>query len=269
MSTIALIGDPVAHSVSPAMHRAGFAATGLDLEYVAVLVAGGRLGAAWPRLRAEHAGLNVTRPLKEEVVPLLDELAPGARRAGSVNTVAFADGRAVGHSTDGPGFLAALDRGGGSRPRRVVLLGAGGAARSVLAAIEDAEVSVWARDPAAARRLSGARALAHRELVDAVARADLLVNATPVGQAPDAEASPLPGDVPLHAGLTVFDLVYRPRVTRLLRRAAAAECRTVEGVDMLVEQGARSFEIWTGRPAPAAVMREAAVAALDEAQVPA
>lgn len=269
MSTIALIGDPVAHSVSPAMHRAGFAATGLDLEYVAVRVAGGRVGAAWPRLRAEHAGLNVTRPLKEEIIPLLDGLAPGARRAGSVNTVAFADGRSVGRSTDGPGFLAALDRAGAPPPHRVVLLGAGGAARAILAALRDAEVSVWARDPAAAHRLAGARAVSGDELDYAVARADLLVNATPVGQAPDAEASPLPGDVPLHAGLTVLELVYRPRVTRLLRRAAAAGCRTVEGVDMLVEQGARSFEIWTGRPAPVAIMREAAVAALDEAEVPA
>ena len=100
-------------------------------------------------------------------------------------------------------------------------------------------------------------------LARAVAAADLLVNATPVGQAPESEGCPVPDDISFHPELTVFDLVYRPRVTELLRRATAAGCRTIEGIDMLIEQGARSFEIWTGVPAPADVMRAAALAALD------
>jgi shikimate dehydrogenase len=268
MRTIALIGDPVAHSVSPTMHRAAFAAAGLHLDYVGVRIPRGSLAEAWPALREAHAGLNVTRPLKEEILPLLDHVSAGARRAGSVNTVVFEDGRAIGHSTDGSGFVAALAR-AGVRPRRVVVLGAGGAARAVLAALTDADVSAWSRNPAAVRRLPGVRALTDGDLPGAVARADLLVNATPVGQAPDTEGCPLPATVALHGGLTVFDLVYRPRVTPLLELARRSGCSIVEGVEMLVEQGVRSFELWTGRPAPVDAMREAARAALDRTEVPA
>jgi shikimate dehydrogenase len=266
MRTIALIGDPVAHSISPAMHRAAFAAAGLDIDYVGVRVPGGSLAETWPALRGAHAGLNVTRPLKEEVLPLLDEVSAGARRARSVNTVVFEDERAIGHSTDGSGFVAALARAGMS-PRRVVVLGAGGVARAIVATLKDADVSAWARNPAAARQLPGVRALTDGDLAGAVARADLLVNATPVGQAPDTEGCPLPATVALHGGVTVFDLVYRPRVTPLLELAVRAGCPTVEGVEMLVEQGARSFELWTGRPSPVEAMREAARAALDRTEV--
>lgn len=266
MRTIALIGDPVAHSISPAMHRAAFAAAGLDLDYVGVRVPRGSLAESWLALRGAHAGLNVTRPLKVEVLPLLDGVSSGVRRAGSVNTVVFEDGRAIGHSTDGPGFVAALARAGVS-PRRVVVLGAGGVARAIVAALKDADVSAWARNPAAARLLPGVRALTNGDLAGAVARADLLVNATPVGQAPDTEGCPLLATVALHGGLTVFDLVYRPRVTPLLALALRAGCPTVEGVDMLVEQGVRSFELWTGRPAPVEAMREAAQAAVDRTEV--
>jgi shikimate dehydrogenase len=266
MRTIALIGDPVAHSISPAIHRAAFAAAGLHMDYVGVRVPRGSLAESWPALRGAHTGLNVTRPLKEEVLPLLDRVSAAARRAGSVNTVVFEDGRAIGHSTDGAGFVAALARAGVS-PRRVVVLGAGGAARAIVEALWDAEVSAWARNPAAARRLPGVRALTDGDLAGAVARADLLVNATPVGQAPATEGTPLPGTVALHGGLTVFDLVYRPRVTPLLKLALRAGCPTVEGVEMLVEQGVRSFELWTGRPAPVEAMREAARAAVDRTEV--
>lgn len=266
MKTIALIGDPVAQSPSPAMHRAAFAAAGLDLDYVAERVTSDDLPRVFDRLREEHLGLNVTIPLKEAIVPLLDEVHGDAVETGSVNTVAFVDGQAIGESTDGAGFMAALRRTGAPSVSRALILGAGGAARSVGAALRSsgAEVTIAARD--AGRAADAARAVGAlvtpfgaESLAGAMATADLLVNATPLG-----DRSPLPAGVSLHAGLTVFDLVYRPRVTRLLAAAHAVGCRTVEGVDMLVEQGARSFEIWTGVTAPTEAMRDAALAHLEE-----
>jgi shikimate dehydrogenase len=266
LKTIALIGDPVAQSPSPAMHRAAFAATGLDLDYVAERVTRDELPDAFDRLREQHIGLNVTIPLKEAMIPLLDEVHGDAVQTKSVNTVAFVEGLAVGESTDGAGFLAALRRSRGPSPRRAVILGAGGAARAVVAALRGAgaEATFAARDPeraAVAAEAVGATgvALEAEALTPVLAAADLLVNATPLG-----DRSPLPAGVPLHPGLTVFDLVYRPKVTRLLAAARVLGCRTVEGVEMLVEQGARSFEIWTGVRAPIEAMRDAALEALED-----
>lgn len=270
--SIALIGDPVAHSVSPAMHAAALAAHGLDLEYVALRVPLPDLPPAFPALRRGFLGLNVTRPLKQAVVPLLDRLSGEAARAGSVNTVAFREGGAEGHSTDGAGFLTALRQVGTTDPARAVILGTGGAARALACALADlgAAVAVAGRNAGAGERLAaevdGEVAFMAPEpdaLARAVAAADLLVNATPIGEWPHVRGCPLPEEIPLHPGLTVFDLVYRPRVTSLLARARASGCRTVEGVEMLVEQGAASFGIWTDLPAPVDAMRRAALLALE------
>ena len=260
MRTIALIGDPVRHSPSPAMHRAAFRALDLDMDYVVERVTLKKLPRAFDKLRGRHAGLNVTIPLKEAIVPLLDEVRGAAAATGSVNTVTVRDGRAIGESTDGEGFLVALRRAGTPIPRRAVILGAGGAARAVGGALRAsaADVAIAARDPqrgAATAAAVGGRSIAPSELGTEVLEADLLVNATPV-----ADSFPA---VTLHAGLTVFDLVYRPRVTPLLAAAREFGCRTVEGVEMLVEQGARSFEIWTGRRPPEEAMRDAALAHLE------
>jgi len=264
--TIALIGDPVAQSPSPAMHRAAFAAAGLDLDYVAERVTREELPRAYGRLSEQYLGLNVTRPLKSAIVPFLDQVPNEAAEAGAVNTVTFRDGRAIGDSTDGAGFLAALERAGASTSRCPLILGAGGAARAVGAALRGsgAEVTIAARDPSRASAAADAVGavvipLTAEALAPALAAADLLVNTTPL-----ADASPLPESVPLPRNLTVFDLVYRPRITRLLAFARTKGCRTVEGVEMLVEQGARSFEIWTGVSAPTDAMRAAALEALEE-----
>ncbi|HEV3475287.1 MAG TPA: shikimate dehydrogenase [Actinomycetota bacterium] len=270
MRTIVLIGDPVAESVSPAMHRAAFVAEGLEIDYQALQIPPGRLAMAFPRLRRKHLGMNVTRPFKEEVIPLLDDLSDEARRAGSVNTIELRRGRAIGHSTDVPGFLAALERAGTPLPNRAVILGTGGAARAVVAALRGigAAVMVSGRNASASARLAaqmGGTALAPTApaIGGALAEADLLVNATPVGGGPNGRGSPLPGGVSLHPGLTVCDLVYRPRRTSLLSTARAAGCRTVEGIEMLIEQGARSFQIWLERRPPIEVMRQAAYRALE------
>ncbi len=270
--TVALIGDPVSRSVSPAMQRAAFDAAALDWTYEPVRVSRDELPDAWPRLRDERAGLNVTIPLKEAVIPLLDRLAPDARAAGSVNTVVLGGIEAVGDSTDGAGFLAALERGDARARRRAVILGTGGAARAVASALRSvgSNVHVLGRNPDAGARIAtdldvGFERWSPPEagpLAAALDGADLLVNATPVG-AGDPTASPVPDDVPLHPRVTVFDLVYRPRRTALLERAARQGCVIVEGIEMLIEQGARSFELWTGLPAPVGRMREAAYGALD------
>lgn len=264
---VALIGDPVSGSVSPQMQRAGFREAGLDWDYRAVRMGRNELPRAFPGLRSTFAGLNLTIPLKEAVLPLLDRVSEEAARAGSVNTVVFGDeSGGQGHSTDGAGFVAALRRQGGPDPRHAVIVGSGGAARAVSAALVDigCQVTTWGRNEragqAVALDLGVAFSLAgggnEAELVRA---ADLLVNATPVGGlASFPEALPIPGSWRLHAGLTVFDLVYRPRRTALLRRAEAAGCRTVEGIEMLIEQGALSFALWTGRPGPVEAMRAAA-----------
>lgn len=271
MKRYALIGDPVEGSASPAMHRAAFEAGGIAAEYTALHVAREELPETFPGLRESFDGLNVTIPLKEAILPLLDEVAPEADRAGSVNTVALEDGRAVGHSTDGPGFLAALEGAGTDAPGRVLILGTGGAARAVAAELLErgGAVTVAGRNAEAGARLARDLGIHHLHpertgLAEAVDAADLLVNATPIGGPGHEDASPLPDEVSLRRELTVFDLVYRPRRTILLERARAAGCRTIEGVEMLIEQGARSFEIWTGENAAVEAMRAAALAALEE-----
>jgi len=262
----ALIGDPVAQSVSPAVHRAAFDATGLDASYESVRLLPAELTARFEQLHRTHAGLNVTRPLKEAILPLLDGVTDDAARIGSVNTAAFdANGRAHGHSTDGFGALAALRRAGALPVERAIVLGTGGAARAVAAALRDegTTVLVFGRNAAAGTQLARELGVGFAAAIDnqallaqAFERGGLLVNATPDGDV-------VPAGVPL-GSLTVFDLVYRPRRTPLLERAAAEGCQVVEGIEMLIEQGARSFEIWTDLSAPVEVMREAAYAALTD-----
>lgn len=269
-SLVALIGDPVAESASPAMQNAALRAAGLSLEYVTRRVSRDELARVFPLLRSTHLGLNVTTPLKEAVIPLLDEVASEARSAGSVNTIVFRDGRAVGSSTDGEGFLRALRRSApDARLRASLVLGTGGAARAVIAALvrDGAQVKISGRDPAAGARLAhelDASFVAGEDLERALGEVDLLVSAVPA--AAWAEASPpLPSGARFRSPLIVFDLVYRPRRTPLLQRAAAAGCATVEGIEMLIEQGALSFADWTGLEPPIAVMREAAYRAVDAA----
>jgi shikimate dehydrogenase len=271
---VALIGDPVVHSVSPAMQRAAFAAASLPWRFEAVTVPEDRLDDAWRRLRAEDdlAGLNVTIPHKERIAPLLDRLEGDAARWHTVNTVRFEGDLAVGVSTDGLGFITALRAADPGAREHAVVLGTGGAARAVAAALreEGSVVLVLGRNVVAGARLAGELGASFEHwttkdaapLRHALTGADLLVNATPVGTG-DPSACPIPDEVELEPTITVVDLVYRPRRTALLRRAKDRGCRTMEGVEMLIEQGALSFEAWTGLAAPVPAMRAAAHAALN------
>lgn len=260
-----MIGCPVEHSLSPAIHNAGFAALGLDWEYLAVAVPDGRAARAVAAMRSLGLiGMSVTMPHKAAVVAAVDRLTPRAARLGAVNTVLRDGDRLVGDSTDGVGLLDALaEHDWHPDGRRVVVLGAGGAARAAVAALGDAgaEVVVVNRTLGrgeAAARLAGPSGRTGTPA--AAADADLILNATPVGMGGDAG---LPLDPALlGAGQLVLDMIYDPAATPFLLAAANAGATAVGGLTMLVHQAAHAFSGWTGAAAPVDAMREAAEAEL-------
>ncbi|MGH7641482.1 MAG: shikimate dehydrogenase family protein [Candidatus Dormibacteria bacterium] len=277
MEEVALVGDPVAHSLSPAIQQAAFTALKLDWTYQLVRVPEGGLERAWPELVRRFHGVNVTSPHKQAAARLADQLSPTARRCDSVNTLTFASSGSFGDSTDGAGFLAALRGRSELLPQRVVIVGTGGAARAVAAALQEegASVVVLGRNFAAGEALANGlastgpgvvvfRGSGDGEVAKALRGAELLVNATTLGGPRFPQLSPVPEAVRFSPDLTVFDLVYWPRNTPLRCRAEAAGCLLVEGVEMLVEQGALAFQAWTGIEAPRPVMRQAADHALEE-----
>ena len=275
-----IIGDPVRHSISPAIHNAAYSALGIDWVYVAFEVPAGAGGAAIDAMRSLGlVGLSVTMPHKAAVVPRVDSLTPTAQRLGVANTItrrAAPDGASIleADSTDGGGFLDALRSDDGFEPagKRCLLLGAGGAARSVALALAEAgasSVSVVGRRPEAVKscvELAGpageAVAPEPGALKAAVLGAELLVNASPVGMKP-GDGIPFeldPGWLGNHQ--SVIDLIYLPAATPLLSAARKRGAFTSNGLGMLINQAARQIEIWTGRPAPLDVMSAAALAAL-------
>ncbi|HUO47734.1 MAG TPA: shikimate dehydrogenase [Acidimicrobiales bacterium] len=267
---VGVIGDPVGHSLSPLLHNAAFDALGLDWVSVGFPVAAGGVPDAFAGIRALGiVGLSVTMPHKQAAAVAVDECTPLARRLGAVNCVVRDGDRLVGDSTDGPGFVAALRRGAGFDPAgaRCVVLGAGGAARAVIAALADAgaaSVVVVNRTRASAEEaalLAGEAGTVGEAA--AIEEAALLVQATPVGMALGAETDgQLPVDEALlHEGLVVADLVVHPLRTPLLAAAEARGARPVNGLGMLVHQAALALERWTGRPAPVEAMWAAAAAA--------
>ena len=281
---VGVLGNPVRHSLSPAMHNAALAALGLDWIYLALPVAAADLATVVAALEAlDCRGLNVTIPHKQTVAGLAAELSPLAQRLGAVNTlVRRPEGSWLGTNTDVEGFLAPL-RGGEWRGQRAVVLGCGGSALAVLAGLEQlgfGSIAVAGRNAAALAALqAGCRGwlpaleplawtTADEEpLWQALARADLVVNCTPVGMASAADPaaanrSPLnPAALDrLRPGSGVYDLIYTPRPTDLLRGAAERGCRTWDGLEMLVQQGAASLRLWSGLDTvPVAAMRQAAL----------
>jgi shikimate dehydrogenase len=274
-----LIGHPVEHSVSPAMHNAAFAALGLDACYIPFPVVPELLPQAVAGLRAlNFIGANVTIPYKEAVMPQLHVLSPQAQAIGSVNTLVVRE-RLYGFNTDADGFLRALyDAGNTLAGKKALVLGAGGAARAIVYALlrEEARIVIANRTLERAEELvrhlsphvtgPEIRTVPYSRdiLFEELASVDLLVNTTPIGMWPQAHASPLPGDAPFHQDLVVFDLIYRPLETRLLQQARQAGARVIGGLAMLVWQGAEGFRLWTGYEPPVGVMFQAARAALDE-----
>lgn len=269
---LGLIGSPIAHSASPAMHEAAAEAVGLRAHYQLIDVPGadaarlrGLLAALAP---IGFSGVNVTYPYKETVLPLLDELSPGARAVGAVNTIVVRDGRLFGHNTDMTGFARALKQAFGSTPEGpVALIGAGGVGKAVavaLAGFPGLEVRLVDADPAKAEAVAAAlegpcagnaRLRVCRRVEEAVEGAKGIVNGTPVGMLPD-RGTPVPLDR-LRPGMWVTDAVYSPLWTPLLTEAARIGARTMTGRELAIHQALDAFALFTGREAPACAMEQA------------
>ncbi len=279
MRVYGIIGDPIEHTTSPVMHNAAFRELGLDYLYVPFRVKKEELGKAVEGIKALNIrGLNVTLPHKVAIIPLLDELDYLAERIGAVNTIVNDDGVLKGYNTDATGFLQALlERGIEPKGKNVVILGAGGASRAIcfILAERGAHLVIlnrlleldWAKELASniSRVFTSeveALELNEGNLARVLGESDILVNATSVGMSPNTGETLVPFNL-LKSSLIVYDIVYNPIKTRLLREAEAAGAKTISGVDMLVWQGALAFVLWTGLKAPVKLMREQVVKALE------
>lgn len=280
MMRLAIIGDPIGHSISPAIYNAAFHAMGIDAIYEAWLTPREAVRGAIEKLGADDMlGMNVTVPHKEAVLDLLDEVEAGARAIGAVNCIRKEAGRLIGHNTDKVGFVESLRNAGFEPPgKRALVVGVGGSARAVSVGLIEAGATglvLAGRRPEAVAALAAhlrtfrpgleveevnMQGAAFRE---AVARADLIVNCTPIGMygSGSEAASPVPAEL-LRPGLWVCDLVYNPPQTQLLRDAETAGANSVGGLEMLVLQAVESVRLWTGREPPVDIMRTAARGAL-------
>lgn len=273
---LGLIGYPLGHSLSPQLHQAALNAHGLDGEYSLFPIHpddGQGLRGLLAQVRAgDIHGLNVTIPHKQNIIPLLDELTTTASAIGAVNTIYCREGQLVGDNTDAPGFILDLKRSLTTETQRhgglsALVLGAGGSARAVVYALANHGWTVYltARRIEQAHQLSGSFVnyqllittcqLSHIEnhspnLQSLISNLSLLVNTTPVGMSPHINQSPWPENLPLPPRAAVYDLVYNPRVTKLVSDARQQGLQATTGLGMLVEQAALAFEIWTGYPPP-------------------
>ena len=271
-----LVGYPVEHSVSPAMHNACFRALGLDYEYRLAPVEPGELS-TFMSDNMKHRrvrGCNVTIPHKVEVMRHLDEVEDAARAIGAVNTVLNDEGVLKGYNTDYLGGVKALEEEYGDlKDAGVVILGAGGAARALIYGLRQKvqSITVLNRDLKKAEALvdlfkedsnASMRYGSLRELGDHLVSADILVNTTPVGMSPHIDQTPVPMEL-LHRDLLVYDLVYNPAETKLLKEAESVDAKTLSGLKMLVYQGAEAFKLWTGHEPPTDLMIREALARLE------
>ena len=289
MIQLGLIGYPVSHSLSPKIQNAALRACGLEGSYSLFPIAPDDiqgLKELLARVRSsEITGLNVTIPHKQNVIPLLDELTTTAQAIGAVNVIYLRNQKLVGDNTDAQGFLADLKRSLAThQPRRVVpgetrrhgesnalILGAGGSARAVVFALlnDDWKVTIAARRLEQAQQL--ARSFTNFELpitnyelsTFQLSSFQLIVNTTPIGMTPNIDQSPLPQNISIPKGTMIYDLVYNPRETKLVRDARAQGLHATTGLGMLIEQAALGFQLWTGHPAH----REAIYASVDQSLV--
>lgn len=274
-----VIGDPIEHTLSPLMHNAAFEALKLDYVFLAFKVKPAEVGNAIAGMRALNIrGLNVTMPHKSTIMNFLDRIDLSAKIINSVNTILNKESTLFGFNTDGVGALKALrENGVEPKGRKVLLLGAGGAARAIAytMAKEADELAVLNRTVKQARDLAKllektankkivAGSLSPSEIQHNIQDSDILINATSMGMKPKADESPVSPKL-LRRNLAVMDIVYNPLETKLAKDAKAAGAQVVSGVEMLIYQGAASFEIWTGKSAPVEVMRKAALKHLQKA----
>lgn len=272
-----VIGNPIGHSLSPALHNAAFEAVGADFVYTAFRVENVPAALAGMRALENFRGMSVTIPHKLAAMQTVDEVAAIDRRIGCINTVVNEGGRLIGFGTDGPGALKALTEAGVSLDgKQVLMLGAGGAARAIaftlidhgaLAGLAILDVDAKFRDPLVADlKTAGGRNLIAGHLDEAavreaMAQADLVIHCTPVGMHPKEDATLVPAEA-WRRDQVAFDIVYTPLKTRLLKDAEAAGCTIIPGIEMFVNQAALQFERFTGLPAPVTVMRSVVLAKL-------
>lgn len=275
----AVIGNPVAHSLSPAMHNAAFQAAGLNYIYLAFAVQDLAGCMAGMRALKGFRGLSVTIPHKIQIMEYLDEIDALARKVGCVNTVVNTDGRLAGAITDGLGTLRAFDQASVSLDEKSILfVGTGGAARAVAFAMTEEcrprELRILGRTPSRMQKLVDDLAATtdipirggslEHDLEHAVPECDVIIQATPIGMHGHAEGeSPVPAAL-LRREHIVFDMVYRPMKTQFIRDAESIGCAVILGLEMLLNQAVLQFELWTGTVAPEQVMRDALVKALQE-----
>ncbi|MEK6692287.1 MAG: shikimate dehydrogenase [Nitrospirota bacterium] len=264
---IGIFGYPVEHTLSPYMHNAAFEAMGLDYCYIPFRVRPENLKTAINSIKAlSLQGVNITIPHKEAIIPYLDELDREAELIGAVNTVLNKEKRLIGYNTDGRGFVRSLREDGRIDPRgkKIMIIGAGGAARAIAftLAIEGAG-KIFIKDiiEEKAKELSSAisnkisaEAIYIKDLKDRIGDVDILINATPLGMKKEDPLPVLPEL--LSQGLIVYDIVYNPPETPLLKEAKKRGAKTLGGLGMLLYQGALSFKIWTGQEPPVDVMRK-------------
>lgn len=255
-----LIGDPIEHSLSPLIHNAGYQALGIDYVYIPFRVR--EVKKAIEGIRGLGIrGASVTLPHKIEAIKYLDKIDPRAEAIGAVNTIVNDEGVLTGYNTDGEGALKALEEATALAGKKVVLIGSGGAASAIAAALKDkgVELIVLNRTGDKARELAkkvNAEDSGGLKKLPLITTADILINATSVGMSPKTEQSIVPKEL-LHDRLTVFDIVYNPRETRLLTEAGEKGCTIVYGYKMLLYQAAAQFELFTGHQAPLAAMESA------------
>ena len=266
-----LIGNPVEHSLSPAIHNAAFQKLGLNFVYLAFRVEA--IGDAIKGLRAlgNFRGASVTIPHKVSAVSFLDSLEPTARHIGAINTIVASGGALTGYNTDAIGALCALREGGVAlNGRQVVMLGSGGAARAIAFAlgaetgidrltilgIDDQERTVLVRDLQSKTGMAVQESFLDESMLRKVLPdTHVLIHCTPMGMSPKVHQTSVPASL-LHSGLTVMDIVYNPRDTQLLKDAKAAGCRVIPGLEMFLYQASAQFELWTNQAAPVDVMRK-------------
>jgi shikimate dehydrogenase len=260
-----IMGNPVHHSMSPAMHNAAFKHLDLNKAYVPFQVAD--VPAALAGIKALNIkGLSVTIPHKQTVIPFLDQIDPVAEKIGAVNTLKIDNGKIYGCNTDWLGANRAIEEFTGLAGKKVVLLGAGGAARAVGFGLVEAgaKLTLASRTPASGKELAAALNCPWSPLADShKLSGDILINGTSVGMTPKVDVSPFPAPE-LHNFNIVMDIVYAPLKTRLLQEAETAGCQIINGLNMLLFQGVAQFELWTGQTAPVEIMRQQLQKAIKE-----
>lgn len=263
---LGLTGYLVSHSLSPKIHTSALKACGLEGDYSLFPIAPGDkqgLKDLLDRVRSgELHGLNVTIPHKQNVIEFLDELTPTAKRIGAVNTIYLREDKLIGDNTDAPGFLSDLNRFFRDHKSKIVnlkssiVLGAGGSARAVVYALlnDGWNVTLAARRIVQAQQLASSFSNSKLQVADlssfTIHNSSLMVNTTPLGMTPNIESSPLPENIILPNNITIYDLVYNPRETKLVRDARSQGLHATTGLGMLIEQAALAFELWTGHNPP-------------------